>query len=137
MKPPKGYVDPGIDWDSITEQEHEQTFTDKLLAADIDGIFRDNLQPAFDSAVEFGKNIRHDVGKWVDDTINDVGEFVDNPGTDTAWKAYEDMVAPAGKLAVTPFIPGHARGVAGALYAPKFISDTINSGSKNIEEDGV
>lgn len=52
-------------------------------------------------------------------------------------KLYEDAIAnPAGKIAVTPFIPAPIRAGAAALYAPKLAADTIDTYDKYSNGNG-
>lgn len=83
-------------------------------------------------------NLRRDITEWGNTVANDITS--DDVG---AWQTYEDLARPAGMAAVTPFLPGYVRGVAGAIYLPKFGSDVINtfqenrSGETTGEEQGV
>lgn len=51
---------------------------------------------------------------------------------------YDTLIAtPAGYIAMTPGVPGNIRGVAGALYAPKLLSDVGESVVRNSQTNGV
>ena len=51
---------------------------------------------------------------------------------------YDALIAtPAGYIAMTPGVPGNIRGVAGALYAPKLLSDVGESVVRNSQTNGV
>lgn len=93
---------------------------------------------------QFAQNAANDVGEWGSQFWSDVGDLAsgigdeltahslqefqdaDDANAGKAWSVYEDVARPAGMAAVTPFLPAPVRAAAGAIYAPKFVSDAVN-----------
>lgn len=105
----------------------------------------------------FGYNFRREVNEWGDNAAQDAWKLGtdivdgltasswqdlqggDNTAADDAWKLYTDIAAPAGKIAVTPFLPPQMRAIAGAVYAPKMLADIremYNQGAEGNPEAG-
>ena len=89
----------------------------------------------------FQTNLRNDINDWGSNLYNDTKALagtvydeltatslqqlqqLDYQAGQNLWDVYSDIARPAGMIAMTPEVPAPIRGVAGILYAPKFLSD--------------
>ena len=51
---------------------------------------------------------------------------LDDKAGQNLWDVYSDVARPAGMVAMTPLVPAPIRAIAGAVFAPKMISDTAD-----------
>lgn len=92
----------------------------------------------------FQANLRRDVDEWGQGLYQDVTKLagtvydeltatslqqlqqLDDKAGQNLWDVYSDVARPAGMIAMTPLVPAPIRAFAGAIFAPKMISDTAD-----------
>lgn len=92
----------------------------------------------------FQANLRRDVDEWGQGLYQDVTKLagtvydeltatslqqlqqLDDKAGQNLWDVYSDVARPAGMVAMTPLVPAPIRAFAGAVFAPKMISDTAD-----------
>lgn len=122
----------------------DESIGDKLLdtaSYAINGV-GNGIQTVADAGVDvlkggmgFVGNAVSDIGDWAHETGNKISAAYENPTANSIWEVYDQGIAKPGMaIASTPFVPGQARAVAGALALPAVASDAINAFS---EGDGV
>lgn len=117
-----------------------QTNEDAILARLNDPSYDLNNQPQD----TFQANLRRDVDEWGQGLYQDVTKLagtvydeltatslqqlqqLDDKAGQNLWDVYSDVARPAGMIAMTPLVPAPIRAFAGAVFAPKMISDTAD-----------
>lgn len=117
-----------------------QTEEENILAHIGDPSYDLNNQPQD----TFQANLRHDVDEWGQDLYHDATKLagtvydeltatslqqlqaLDDKAGQNLWDVYSDVARPAGMVAMTPLVPAPIRAFAGAVFAPKMISDTAD-----------
>lgn len=92
----------------------------------------------------FQANLRRDVDEWGHGLYQDATKLagtvydeltatslqqlqaLDDKAGQNLWDVYSDVARPAGMVAMTPLVPAPIRAFAGAVFAPKMISDTAD-----------
>lgn len=109
------------------------------------------LSRGMQAAQDFGSNAMDALSDWGGKVSNDLSSIhpvqMENRSNEEIQadadaqnqqlgQLYSDAVAnPAGKVAITPWVPGTARAVAGALYAPQLANDAMNTYQQNSAAD--
>ena len=109
------------------------------------------LSRGMQAAQDFGSNAIDALSGWGDKVSNDFSSIkpvqMENRSNEEIQadtdaqnqqlgQLYSDAVAnPAGKVAITPWVPGNVRAVAGALYAPQLANDAMNTYQQNSAAD--
>lgn len=129
--------------DAIADHYNNTTYHEILNnVTDNDG----NITP--ESAAQpqdtFQANLRRDVDEWGQGLYQDVTKLagtvydeltatslqqlqqLDDKAGQNLWDVYSDVARPAGMVAMTPLVPAPIRAFAGAVFAPKMISDTAD-----------
>lgn len=117
-----------------------QTEEENILAHVGDPSYDLNNQPQD----TFQANLRRDVDEWGQGLYQDVTKLagtvydeltatslqqlqqLDDKAGQNLWDVYSDVARPAGMVAMTPLVPAPIRAFAGAVFAPKMISDTAD-----------
>lgn len=117
-----------------------QTEEENILAHVGDPSYDLNNQPQD----TFQANLRRDVDEWGQGLYQDVTKLagtvydeltatslqqlqqLDDKAGQNLWDVYSDVARPAGMIAMTPLVPAPIRAFAGAVFAPKMISDTAD-----------
>lgn len=117
-----------------------QTEEENILAHVGDPSYDLNNQPQD----TFQANLRRDVDEWGQGLYQDVTKLagtvydeltatslqqlqqLDDKAGQNLWDVYSDVARPAGMVAMTPLVPALIRAIAGAVFAPKMISDTAD-----------
>lgn len=117
-----------------------QTEEENILAHIGDPSYDLNNQPQD----TFQANLRRDVDEWGQGLYQDVTKLagtvydeltatslqqlqqLDDKAGQNLWDVYSDVARPAGMVAMTPLVPAPIRAFAGAVFAPKMISDTAD-----------
>lgn len=117
-----------------------QTEEENILAHVGDPSYDLNNQPQD----TFQANLRRDVDEWGKGLYQDVTKLagtvydeltatslqqlqqLDDKAGQNLWDVYSDVARPAGMVAMTPLVPAPIRAFAGAVFAPKMISDTAD-----------
>lgn len=117
-----------------------QTEEENILAHVGDPSYDLNNQPQD----TFQANLRRDVDEWGQGLYQDVSKLagtvydeltatslqqlqqLDDKAGQNLWDVYSDVARPAGMVAMTPLVPAPIRAFAGAVFAPKMISDTAD-----------
>ena len=117
-----------------------QTEEEQILAHVGDPSYDLNNQPQD----TFQANLRRDVDEWGQGLRQDVSKLagtvydeltatslqqlrqLDDKAGQNLWDVYSDVARPAGMVAMTPLVPAPIRAFAGAVFAPKMISDTAD-----------
>lgn len=117
-----------------------QTEEENILAHIGDPSYDLNNQPQD----TFQANLRRDVDEWGQGLYQDVTKLagtvydeltatslqqlqqLDDKAGQNLWDVYSDVARPAGMIAMTPLVPAPIRAFAGAVFAPKMISDTAD-----------
>lgn len=117
-----------------------QTEEENILAHIGDPSYDLNNQPQD----TFQANLRRDVDEWGQGVYQDVTKLagtvydeltatslqqlqqLDDKAGQNLWDVYSDVARPAGMIAMTPLVPAPIRAFAGAVFAPKMISDTAD-----------
>lgn len=117
-----------------------QTEEENILAHVGDPSYDLNNQPQD----TFQANLRRDVDEWGKGLYQDVTKLagtvydeltatslqqlqqLDDKAGQNLWDVYSDVARPAGMVAMTPLVPTPIRAFAGAVFAPKMISDTAD-----------
>lgn len=117
-----------------------QTEEENILAHIGDPSYDLNNQPQD----TFQANLRRDVDEWGQGLYQDVTKLagtvydeltatslqqlqaLDDKAGQNLWAVYSDVARPAGMVAMTPLVPAPIRAFAGAVFAPKMISDTAD-----------
>ncbi|WP_302297835.1 LPD38 domain-containing protein [Mitsuokella multacida] len=117
-----------------------QTEEENILAHIGDPSYDLNNQPQD----TFQANLRRDVDEWGQGLYQDVTKLagtvydeltatslqqlqqLDDKAGQNLWDVYSDVARPAGMVAMTPLVPAPIRAIAGAVFAPKMISDTAD-----------
>lgn len=117
-----------------------QTEEENVLAHIGDPSYDLNNQPQD----TFQANLRRDVDEWGQGLYQDVTKLagtvydeltatslqqlqqLDDKAGQNLWDVYSDVARPAGMVAMTPLVPAPIRAFAGAVFAPKMISDTAD-----------
>lgn len=117
-----------------------QTEEENILAHVGDPSYDLNNQPQD----TFQANLRRDVDEWGQGLYQDVTKLagtvydeltatslqqfqqLDDKAGQNLWDVYSDVARPAGMVAMTPLVPAPIRAIAGAVFAPKMISDTAD-----------
>lgn len=117
-----------------------QTEEENILAHVGDPSYDLNNQPQD----TFQANLRRDVDEWRQGLYQDVTKLagtvydeltatslqqlqqLDDKAGQNLWDVYSDVARPAGMVAMTPLVPAPIRAFAGAVFAPKMISDTAD-----------
>lgn len=114
-----------------------QTEEENILAHVGDPSYDLNNQPQD----TFQANLRRDVDEWGHGLYQDATKLagtvydeltatslqqlqaLDDKAGQNLWDVYSDVARPAGMVAMTPLVPAPIRAFAGAVFAPKMISD--------------
>lgn len=117
-----------------------QTEEENILAHVGDPSYDLNNQPQD----TFQANLRRDVDEWGHGLYQDATKLagtvydeltatslqqlqqLDDKAGQNLWDVYSDVARPAGMVAMTPLVPAPIRAFAGAVFAPKIISDTAD-----------
>ena len=117
-----------------------QTEEENILAHVGDPSYDLNNQPQD----TFQANLRRDVDEWGHGLYQDATKLagtvydeltatslqqlqaLDDKAGQNLWDVYSDVARPAGMVAMTPLVPAPIRAFAGAVFAPKMISDTAD-----------
>lgn len=117
-----------------------QTEEENILAHIGDPSYDLNNQPQD----TFQANLRRDVDEWGQGLYQDATKLagtvydeltatslqqlqqLDDKAGQNLWDVYSDVARPAGMVAMTPLVPALIRAIAGAVFAPKMISDTAD-----------
>lgn len=117
-----------------------QTEEENILAHVGDPSYDLNNQPQD----TFQANLRRDVDEWGQGLYQDATKLagtvydeltatslqqlqqLDDKAGQNLWDVYSDVARPAGMVAMTPLVPAPIRAIAGAVFAPKMISDTAD-----------
>lgn len=117
-----------------------QTEEENILAHVGDPSYDLNNQPQD----TFQANLRRDVDEWGRGLYQDATKLagtvydeltatslqqlqaLDDKAGQNLWDVYSDVARPAGMVAMTPLVPAPIRAIAGAVFAPKMISDTAD-----------
>lgn len=117
-----------------------QTEEENILAHVGDPSYDLNNQPQD----TFQANLRRDVDEWGNGLYQDATKLagtvydeltatslqqlqqLDDKAGQNLWDVYSDVARPAGMVAMTPLVPAPIRAFAGAVFAPKMISDTAD-----------
>ncbi len=117
-----------------------QTEEENILAHVGDPSYDLNNQPQD----TFQANLRRDVDEWGQGLYQDATKLagtvydeltatslqqlqqLDDKAGQNLWDVYSDVARPAGMVAMTPLVPAPIRAFAGAVFAPKMISDTAD-----------
>lgn len=117
-----------------------QTEEENILAHVGDPSYDLNNQPQD----TFQANLRRDVDEWGQGLYQDASKLagtvydeltatslqqlqaLDDKAGQNLWDVYSDVARPAGMVAMTPLVPAPIRAFAGAVFAPKMISDTAD-----------
>lgn len=127
--------------DAIADHYNNTTYHEILNnVTDDDG----NITPESAAQDTFLANLRRDVDEWGQRLYHDVTKLagtvydeltatslqqlqqLDDKAGQNLWDVYSDVARPAGMVAMTPLVPAPIRAFAGAVFAPKMISDTAD-----------
>ena len=140
--------DGNITPESAAQAENGDNSGADPLQTEEENIFAHIGDPSYDLNNQpqdtFQANLRRDVDEWGQGLYQDVTKLagtvydeltatslqqlqqLDDKSGQNLWDVYSDVARPAGMVAMTPLVPAPIRAIAGAVFAPKMISDTAD-----------